>query len=135
MNDAHSQSVVQPLYIRVSPGDNVAIVVNQRGLPAGSRFADGLILVDAVPEAHKVALADIRVGEPVLRYNAVIGRAKRAIVRGSWVHEALLAAPDAPALEDCPLATAVPEPLALLEGYSFLGFRNADGSAGTKNIL
>ena len=59
MNDTHSQSAAQPLYIRVSPGDNVAIVVNQGGLPAGSRFADGLVLVEAVPEAHKVALTDI----------------------------------------------------------------------------
>jgi galactarate dehydratase len=124
-----------PLYIRVSPRDNVAIVVNQGGLPAGSRFADGLVLLEAVPEAHKVALADIREGEPVLRYGVVIGYAKRAIACGSWVHEALLAAPNAPVLAECPLSTAVPKPLPRLENYSFMGYRNADGSVGTKNIL
>jgi galactarate dehydratase len=135
MSESNPKPVALPLYIRVSPRDNVAIVVNQGGLPVGSRFADGLVLVEAVPEAHKVALADIGEGEPILRYGVVIGYAKRAIARGCWVHEALLAAPEAPALDECPLATAVPAPLPLLDEYSFMGYRNADGTAGTKNIL
>jgi galactarate dehydratase len=135
MSESNPKSAVEPHYIRVSPRDNVAIVVNQGGLPAGSRFADGLVLIEAVPEAHKVALADISEGQPVLRYGVAIGFARRAIARGSWVHEALLAAPEAPVLDECPLGTAVPERLPVLEGYSFMGYRNADGSVGTKNIL
>ena len=135
MNETNSKSARPPLYIRVSPRDNVAIVVNQGGLPAGSQFADGLMLVEAVPEAHKVALVGIGEGEPVLRYGVVIGFAKRAITQGTWVHEGLLTAPKAPALNDCPLSTAIPEPLSALEGYSFMGYGNADGTAGTKNIL
>ncbi|MFP1497374.1 UxaA family hydrolase [Escherichia coli] len=31
--------------------------------------------------------------------------------------------------------TKVPEPLPPLEGYTFEGYRNADGSVGTKNLL
>ena len=135
MSETKFKTATPPLYIRVSPRDNVAIVVNQGGLPAGSRFADGLVLVEAIPEAHKVALTDIGEAEPIIRYGVLIGYAKRAIARGSWVHEALLAAPAAPPLDECPLATAVPEPLPALEGYSFEGYRNADGSVGTKNIL
>ncbi len=135
MSESSNKSDSQPLYIRVNPRDNVAIVVNQGGLPAGSRFADGLVLAEAIPEAHKVALSDIAEGEPVLRYGVAIGYAKSAIARGRWVHEALLAAPSAPALAECPLATAIPEPLPKLEGYTFMGYRNADGSVGTKNIL
>ncbi len=135
MSDTESKPAAQPLYIRVNARDNVAIVVNRGGLPAGRRFEDGLMLVEAVPEANKVALDDIGGGEPVLRYGVVIGYAKRAIARGSWVHEALLAAPDAPALDQCPLATAVPEALPKFDGYTFMGYRNADGSVGTKNIL
>ena len=34
-----------------------------------------------------------------------------------------------------PLATRAPAPRPPLEGYTFEGFRNADGSVGTKNIL
>jgi galactarate dehydratase len=43
--------------------------------------------------------------------------------------------PVAPSLENLPLATAVPNALAPLEGYTFEGFLNDDGSVGTKNIL
>jgi len=141
MSDARNKYVkpsakaIQPRYIRIDARDNVAIVVNQGGLPAGSRFPCGLVLAEPVPEAHKVALADLAEGEPVLRYGVVIGYAKRAIARGSWVHEGLLNSPAAPPLAECPLATAVPKPMPKLEGYSFDGYRNADGSVGTKNIL
>jgi galactarate dehydratase len=124
-----------PRYIRMHPGDNVAVVVNPDGLAAGSRFPCGLELREAVPEAHKVALADLAQGDAILRYGVVIGYANRAIPRGSWVHEDLVIPPAAPVLDACPLATAVPAPLPKLDGFTFEGFRNADGSVGTKNIL
>lgn len=126
---------LQPRYIRVHEQDNVAVVVNPGGLPAGSRFASGLILVEAIPEAHKVALTDLAEGDAILRYGVVIGYASRAIPRGSWVHEGVLRMPEPPSLASCPLATAVPDPPPTLEGCTFEGFRNADGSVGTKNIL
>ena len=40
-----------PRYIRMHDNDNVAIVVNDGGLPAGAAFADGLVLREAVPQA------------------------------------------------------------------------------------
>ncbi len=46
-------------YIKVDPTDNVAIIVNDRGLTAGTRFPDGLTLVEHIPQGHKVALVDI----------------------------------------------------------------------------
>jgi galactarate dehydratase len=136
MSEATENSVAAlPRIIRVHASDNVAIVVNQGGLAEGSRIADGLVLVEAIPEAHKVALKEIAEGEAVLRYGVVIGFAKRPIPRGSWVHEGLLTSPTAPPLDECPLSTAVPENLPKLEGYTFEGYRNKDGSVGTKNIL
>lgn len=133
--DLQAKPTRQPHYIRVYARDNVAIVVNQGGLAAGSVFPCGLVLVESVPEAHKVALVDIAAAAPVLRYGVVIGYAKQTIARGSCVHEGLLNPPAAPPLAECPLATAVPAPLPPLEGYTFQGYRNTDGSVGTKNIL
>ena len=126
---------LRPLYVQVSPQDTVAILVNEGGLAAGTRFESGLTLVEDVPEAHKVALVDIQAGEPILRYGSVIGYAKEDIARGSWVHEDRMRIPAAPALENLPLATATPAPMPPLEGYTFEGFVNDDGSVGTKNIL
>lgn len=124
-----------PLHITMHPADNVAIVANDGGLPAGTVFPDGLTLVDKVPQAHKVALVDIPEGGAVRRYDVTIGYALKPIPRGSWVHERLLRMPEARSLEGLPIATVRPEPLPPLDGYTFEGYRNADGSVGTRNIL
>jgi galactarate dehydratase len=126
---------LRPLYIRVDPRDNVAIIVNEGGLPAGTQFDSGLVLIEPVPEAHKVALGDVRRGEAIIRYGAAIGYAEAPIARGSWVHEGVLRLPDPPSLDRLPISTAVPAPLPPLEGHTFEGFVNEDGSVGTKNIL
>ena len=125
----------QALYIKLHPTDNVAIVVNEAGLPAGTTFASGLTLLEAVPEGHKVALVGIRSGEAVIRYGAVIGFAQQDIDAGCWVHEGILAVPDAPALDHLPLGGGSVPLLEPLEGFTFEGFLNDDGSVGTKNIL
>ena len=59
-------------YIKVHAEDNVAIVVNEGGLPKGAKFSDGLVLKEAVPQGHKVALKDFRPGDPIIRYGMVI---------------------------------------------------------------
>ena len=127
--------MAQPLYIRMHAADNVAIVANDGGLPAGTVFSDGLRLADKVPQGHKVALVDLPKGSAVLRYNVPIGYALKDIAAGSWVHERLLDMPAARGLEGLPIATVKPGPMEPLEGYTFQGFRNADGSVGTRNIL
>ena len=124
-----------PLTIRMHAGDNVAIVANDGGLTAGSVLSDGLVLRDRVPQGHKVALADIAKDAAVLRYNVPIGYAMQDIAAGSWVHERLLHMPAARSLEALPMATEKPQPLEPLQGYTFQGYRNADGSVGTRNIL
>ncbi len=125
-----------PLHIVMDRRDNVAIVANDGGLPAGTRLSCGVTLVDRVPQGHKVALVDLAPGDPVRRYDVVIGRALGAIPAGSWVHERLLEMPAARSLDDLPVAT-VPAPVAPSTAgqHVFMGFRNADGSVGTRNIL
>lgn len=129
-----------PLTIRMHPDDHVAIVANDGGLPAGTVLpanvpGAGLVLRDKVPQGHKVALVDIAQGGVVRRYNVPIGYALKDIPAGSWVHERLLQMPAARALEGLPMAT-VPAPVQEpLTGHTFEGYRNADGSVGTRNIL
>jgi len=126
---------VDPLYVQVCDRDNVAIIVNPEGLPAGGRFRSGLVVTEDIPQAHKVALRDMQKGDAILRYGHVIGYATQAIGAGSWVREEMVELPVAPLLDALPLATAVPARLPPLSGYSFDGYRNPDGTVGTKNVL
>src|SRR6476661_8977731 len=120
--------ISSPLYITMHERDNVAIVANDGGLPGGTVFASGLTLVEKVPQAHKVALVDIPEGGEVRRYDVVIGYALKAIPAGSWVHERLLKMPAARELVGLPIATVKAPEQPPLEGYTFEGYRNADGS-------
>jgi galactarate dehydratase len=88
-----------------------------------------------VPQGHKVALTDLDQGAPIRRYGQVIGYAAKPIRRGSWVEESLVRMPEPPALDALPLATDKAAPQSRLESYTFEGYRNADGSVGTRNIL
>lgn len=115
--------------------DNVAIVANDGGLPAGTALPGGPVLVDRVPQGHKLALVDIPAGSTVRRYGIPIGEAVKDIPAGSWVHERLLRMPEARGLDGLPMATARRTAMPPLEGHSFEGYRNADGSVGTRNIL
>ncbi|NMM07365.1 galactarate dehydratase [Polaromonas sp.] len=127
--------MTDPLYIRMHGNDNVAIVANDGGLPAGAIFADGLRLCERVPQGHKLALVNIPKGAAVLRYNVPIGYALKDISAGNWVHERLLQLPSARGLDNLPIATVKPAPMPPLVGYSFEGYRNVDGSVGSRNIL
>ncbi len=125
----------EPRIIQMHPNDNVAIVANRGGLPVGTVLPTGQILRDIVPQGHKVCLVDLKPDAAVLRYGVPIGYALQAIAAGSWVNERLLRMPEARSLDDLPMATSHPAPLPALEGFTFEGYRNADGSVGTRNIL
>jgi galactarate dehydratase len=58
----------RPRYVKLNERDNGAIVVNDFGLPAGSRFPCGLKPRAFVPRGHKTVLVDIAEGTPILRY-------------------------------------------------------------------
>ena len=125
----------RPLYIKVHQSDNVGIIVNAGGLPGGTVFPCGLTLREHVPQGHKAALVDLAQDEAIIRYGEVIGYANCKIRQGSWINETLVTMPTPPELDELPLASNVPLPLKPLAGYTFAGYRNADGTVGTKNIL
>jgi len=133
---------MQNIVIKTTPNDNVAIVANPTGLKSGAIVLDGVVLSEDIPMGHKVALKSFDVEDEVVRYGQVIGYANRFIEKGSWVNETNISMPQPPRLEDIPPlaprrgAMSVDETPPLgVRGASFQGYRNADGSVGTKNIL
>ena len=125
----------KPLLIRIKDRDNVAIVVNEKGLKSGTLLDQGFALAEDVPQGHKVALKDFKEGEEVIRYGEVIGLAQRDIPKGGWIDEHAVILPKPPDLDELPLATRAYSETQPLEGYTFQGYRNRDGSVGTRNIL
>jgi galactarate dehydratase len=117
------------------PADNVAIVANDGGLPAGTPVPGGPVLAETVPQGHKVALEDIAKGGEVRRYDVVIGHAGQDLPAGTWINEARLTLPAPPDMDRLPIATRA-RPLNRTPGaQTFMGYRNRDGSVGTRNLL
>ncbi|MGM9970414.1 MAG: UxaA family hydrolase [Anaeroplasma sp.] len=70
-------------FIIIHEIDNVAVVL--RPFSKGEVVA-GITLVDDIPQAHKVALKEIKAGENVIKYGCPIGHATADIHPGQHVH-------------------------------------------------
>lgn len=71
--------------IRIHPQDDVVIARQQ--LLGGTRIeSEGISVSGLIPPGHKIAVRAIAAGEPVRRYNQIIGTATLAIAPGQHVH-------------------------------------------------
>lgn len=122
------------LVVQVNERDNVAIAV--KDISAGSEVRSGLFANQNIPQAHKIALGDMKAGEPIIRYGVVLGYAKKDIRKGDWINEFMIELPVPPTVENMEWGTNIvntlPDPLVT----TFEGYRNPNGGyAGTRNIL
>ncbi|HEV3417255.1 MAG TPA: altronate dehydratase family protein, partial [Pirellulales bacterium] len=125
---------MSPDVVLLDPRDNLCVAA--RNLDAGTRVSGGARTVELtrdVPLGHKIALAPIAIGEPALKFGQIIGFASAPIQPGDWIHTHNLSAGEF--ARDCPRATDVPANPPPLVGQTFLGYRRADGRAGTRNYL
>ena len=118
--------------IRIHPADNV--VIARRQLLGGTVIADEAITVARlVPPGHKVATRAIAAGEPVRRYNQIIGTATQAIAAGQHVHTHNLAFSDFERTHE-PGAGVVPTAYVAAPAR-FDGIVRADGRVATRNCI
>jgi altronate hydrolase len=118
--------------IRIHPRDNV--VIARRQLVSGQRLDDeGITVAGLVPPGHKVATAAIAAGEPVRRYDQIIGTATQAIAPGQHVHVHNLAFSRFERTHE-PCAGAQPTAL-VAEPATFEGIVRHDGRVATRNYI
>jgi len=123
------------LYIKVNDRDNVAIIVKEGGAKEGCTFEGGLVAKEDIPQAHKIALSDIPAGSEVLRYGEVIGHAKEDIKKGCWVNERNVKIREAVPVESLKSTFDHKWTPPEVGDRTFMGYRNTDGTFGTRNIL
>ena len=75
---------------RIGQADNVAtMLAATEGGPVEVRNSTDIRTVtasEAIDLGHKIALADIAIGEPVVKFGVSIGQASQPIKAGAWVH-------------------------------------------------
>ena len=121
------------LFIRLHPADDVVIARAQ--LMSGASV-DGVAVRGLVPPGHKVATRAIQAGQPVRRYNQIIGFASTAIQPGEHVHtHNLNMGPEKGNFErDYAIGQDV-KPEAPRKQASFMGIKRSDGRVATRNYI
>lgn len=77
----------ETVFVHVDERDNVLVALKNFSKGEEIKFlGHSLVLQDDISVGHKIALIDIRAGEDVLKYGFPIGKAKRDISSGQWVH-------------------------------------------------
>ena len=120
-------------FIRLHPADDVVIARTQLvgGTPIESVTSRGLI-----PPGHKIAVRAIGQGEPVRRYNQIIGFASQPIAPGEHVHvHNLDMGPDKGDFARDYAFGADLKPAPARREATFMGIRRADGRVATRNYI
>ncbi|HEY0418266.1 MAG TPA: UxaA family hydrolase, partial [Acetobacteraceae bacterium] len=123
------------LTIRLHPADTV-MVAGIDLLPGTPLPGTNVVTRTPVPAGHKVAVQPVAEGEPVRKYNQIIGFATAPIEPGEHVHTHNLGMGESFARDyafcvDAKPTDMVPE----AERATFQGIRRADGRIATRNYI
>ncbi len=103
--------------VMINDKDNVAITLDGEG---------------NIPAGHKIALQDISQGGYVIKYGEIIGRAKKDIAKGEWVHTHNVESHLNESVEYVYTFHAE-EPKT--EKQTFMGYKREQGRAGIRNEI
>ena len=120
-------------FIRLHPSDDVLIARSQL---VGGTSVESISVRGLIPAGHKVATRAIAIGEPVRRYNQIIGFASKPIAAGEHVHTHNLWMGEAKgdfALDYAIGADVKPAPAR--RQATFMGYRRTDGRVATRNYI
>ncbi|ADB16456.1 Altronate dehydratase [Pirellula staleyi DSM 6068] len=120
--------------IYLHPSDNICVAA--RTLDAGLKLdiaATTITLSSLIKIGHKIAIAPIAKGSFVYKYGQIIGTATCDIAPGDHVHSHNLTNGDF--VRDYAKSQAIPAALPPITDRTFLGYRRADGKAGTRNYI
>ena len=121
-------------FLVLHPRDNVCVIAREASPGHSVCIAGGpIVTAERIGMGHKMAIAPIAAGEPVLKYGQIIGFATEPIAPGQWVHTHNVTAGEF--ARDYAPASAVPADPQPLTDRTFDGFRRPDGKVGTRNYV
>lgn len=120
--------------IRLDTADNV--VVARIEIKAGTGIStEGFNALADVPQGHKLATRSIRQGEPVLKYNTVIGYAAEDLVPGDYLHSHNIRFDNVEKDYAFSRDYKSTEFLPIEQRANFMGYCRENGRAGTRNMV
>ena len=120
-------------FIRLHAADDVLIARSQL---VGGASVENITVKGLIPAGHKVAVRAMQIGEPVRRYNQIIGFASKPIAAGEHVHthNLWMGEEKGSFARDYAVGADVKTP-APRKHASFMGYQRADGRVATRNYI
>lgn len=120
--------------LQLDSRDNVLIALTD--LKAGGRIEFGgeiYILPKNAPAKHKFAMRNLDIGDDVIMYGVLVGRAVKPIVAGELLTTSNIQHQAAPFREQLGEYHWAPPDVSHRKHQTFLGYRRPDGQVGTRN--
>src|ERR1700732_5453518 len=120
--------------LQLDPRDSSLISLTD--LKAGERveFKDQVYrLANNVPAKHKFAVRDLGIGDDVVMYGVLVGRAVKPIAAGELLATGNIQHQAAPFREQSLEYQWDSPDISRWKGRTFLGYRRSDGQVGTRN--
>ncbi len=129
-----AKNATEKRVLQLDPRDNVLVALADlpKGAIVTSSGQDYLLLSD-IPEKHKFLTQNLSVGEDIIMYGVLVGKATQNLRRGELLSTRNIrhAAASFHAKEST--ARWTPPDVSPRQSRSFLGYRRPDGQVGTRN--
>lgn len=121
-------------FLQLDARDNVLVALTDLPLGESISFAgDSFPLVAAIPAKHKFALRNLGVGDDVLMYGMLVGKATEPIPRGGLLTTRNLHHETSAYHGKTSDYAWTPPDISRWRNRTFLGYRRSDGQTGTRN--
>ncbi len=122
------------IVLKVHSEDNVVVALAD--LEEGRQVrCDGVSYtpVEYIPAKHKFAVRDFEIGDEVVMYGVLVGRATQPIRRGGMIHTQNVKHAVRSYALDGEKRVWIPPDVSAFEARTFMGYRRSDGRVGTRN--
>lgn len=120
--------------LQLDPRDNVLIALTK--LNSGDRVEFGgrqFVATTTVPPKNKIATRNLGVGDDVIMYGVLVGKAVKPIAAGELLTTTNIRHQAAPFREQTGEYRWTPPDVSRWKQQKFLGYRRSDGQVGTRN--
>lgn len=120
--------------IRLSKLDNV-VVARQTIKKGAIILEEAITSLEQIPLGYKICTREIKIGEPIFKYGAIIGHATRDISPGSLVHNHNIELDQHAIAHEFSAEYKPFESVPCDKSRTFLGYRRPNGRVGTRNYI
>ena len=128
---SEERTMAAPLTIRLHPADNV--VVARMDILPGTKVEGEVAAATRVPPGHKILTRAVKQGEPLRKYNQIIGFATEDLAAGAHIHTHNCVMGDFE--RDYAFCADARPTDYITPAATFMGYRRADGRAATRNYI